>query len=76
MPTYRIGDVDPAAPWRRVPQRPLSCEQCGVVLGSVPAVHPHASMTGASVRGVFPEARPAVDRHEQECPSRESTIPR
>jgi len=69
MPTYRIGDVDPAATWRPVPHRPLTCVQCGALLGSVMAIHPHASMTATAVCGVFPEARPAVARHERDCPA-------
>ena len=69
MPTYRIGDIDPAAKWQPVPRRPLTCEQCGAALASVGAIHPHAGMTAAAVCGVFPEARPAVEQHEVECRS-------
>jgi Protein of unknown function (DUF1559) len=43
VPTYRVGDVAPAASWQPVPRRPLSCEQRGATLGSVSAVHPHAA---------------------------------
>jgi hypothetical protein len=68
MPTYRIGDAEPADPRPLVPLRPLTCVQCGAGLGSVKAVHAHACMTAAGVGSVFPEARPAVERHELYCP--------
>jgi hypothetical protein len=70
MPTYQVGDAESADPRPLVPHRPLTCVPCGAVLGSVSAVHAHASMTAASVCGVFPEARPAVERHERDCPAR------
>ena len=69
MPTYRVSDVDRAAAWQPVPRRPLTCEQCGAALESVGAIHPHAGMTSTAVSGVFPEARPEVERHEVECPA-------
>ena len=68
MPTYQVGGVDRADSWQPVPERPLTCEECGSELGSVTAVQPHARMTAAAVRGVFPQARPMVERHEAECP--------
>jgi hypothetical protein len=67
MPTFRIGDAEPADPRPLVPLRPLTCVQCGAALGSVKVVHPHSAMT-AAVFGVFPEARPAVECHECYCP--------
>jgi len=69
MPTYQIGDAEPADPRPLVPKRPLTCVQCGAILASVTAVHAHAAMTAAAVCGVFPEARPAVERHERDCPA-------
>jgi hypothetical protein len=33
MPTYQIGDAEPADPRPLVPKRPLTCVQCGAVLG-------------------------------------------
>ena len=67
MPTYQVGETVRDGARRLVPLRPLTCEQCGAALGPITAVHAHAGMNAGAVCGVFPSARPRVERHEREC---------
>jgi hypothetical protein len=70
MATYKLG---PASGRGKMPKptfrRPVICEQCAEALGNVDSVPEFSGMSAHLVCAMWPEMRPAVRRHEEECPS-------
>jgi hypothetical protein len=70
MATYKLG---PASGKGQMPKptfrRPVICEQCAEALGNVDSVAEFSGMSANLVCAMWPEMRPAVRRHEEDCPS-------
>ena len=64
MPTYRLA---PAGTGPAPTGRPLSCEQCGHVLGRVYATNDGSSLPTALAIAFWPELRAQIKRHEKDC---------